>query len=88
MEIEQLAYSKVTEGEQFLTKLLHEKLSGDYEIYIQPKLNGNRPDIIVLHRKKGLFIIEIKDWKLERFHKDKKGQFFKYIYKNNKQKTI
>lgn len=88
MEIEQLAYSKVTEGEQFLTKLLHEKLSGDYEIYIQPKLNGNRPDIIVLHRKKGLFIIEIKDWKLERFHKDEKEQFFKYIYKNNKQKTI
>ena len=88
MEIEQLTYSKVTEGEQFLTKLLHEKLSGDYEIYIQPKLNGNRPDIIVLHRKKGLFIIEIKDWKLERFHKDKKGQFFKYIYKNNKQKII
>lgn len=56
MEIEQLTYSKVTEGEQFLTKLLHEKLSGDYEIYIQPKLNGNRPDIIVLHRKKAYLL--------------------------------
>lgn len=88
MEIEQLTYSKVTEGEQFLTRLLCEKLSGDYEIYIQPKLNGNRPDIIVLHREKGLFIIEIKDWKLERFHKDKKGHFFKHIYKNNQQKII
>lgn len=56
MEIEQLTYSKVTEGEQFLTRLLCEKLSGDYEIYIQPKLNGNRPDIIVLHRKKAYLL--------------------------------
>ncbi|EAK4846818.1 NERD domain-containing protein [Campylobacter coli] len=61
-----------TNGEKFLIEYLNNHLSEDFEIYIQPNLNGNRPDIVLLHENKGVFIIEVKDWKLERFEKNKK----------------
>ncbi|MBT0759799.1 UvrD-helicase domain-containing protein [Campylobacter lari] len=70
---------KSTDGEKFLIKYLNDNLPEDYEIYVQPNLNGNRPDIILFHEHKGVFIIEIKDWKLERFEKDsKKNKYYKY----------
>ena len=58
-----------TEGEAYLCKLLDEYLPRDIEIYIQPEFDGNRPDIVLLSQKYGVFIIEVKDWKLERFYK-------------------
>ena len=36
----------------------------DWEIYIQPHLNGLRPDFVLLHPKKGIAIFEVKDWDL------------------------
>lgn len=64
-----------TEGENYLCKLLDKYLPQDFEIYIQPIIKGNRPDIVLLNQKYGVFIIEVKDWKLERFYKikDDKG---------------
>lgn len=73
-----------TDGEKFLINFLVENLSDDFEIYIQPNLNGNRPDIILCHKNKGIFIIEIKDWKIERYEKDEeKDKYYKY-FKNKK----
>ncbi len=68
-----------TNGEKFLIEYLNNHLPEDFEIYIQPNLNGNRPDIVLLHENKGVFIIEVKDWKLERFEKNKKkNKYYKY----------
>lgn len=65
-----------TKGEAYLCKLLDEYLPRDIEIYIQPEFDGNRPDIVLLNQKYGVFIIEVKDWKLERFYR-KDGKFYK-----------
>ncbi|TBR81771.1 DUF2075 domain-containing protein [Campylobacter novaezeelandiae] len=79
--------NKSTDGEKFLIKYLNDNLPEDYEIYVQPNLNGNRPDIILFHEYKGVFIIEIKDWKLERFEKESgKNKYYKYI--NGKRSEI
>ncbi|WP_291950153.1 nuclease-related domain-containing DEAD/DEAH box helicase [Campylobacter sp.] len=72
-----------TDGEKYLIDYLDNNLLEDFEIYAQPNLNGNRPDIVVFHKNKGVFIIEIKDWKLERFEKDyKKNKYYKYTQGN------
>lgn len=64
-----------TQGEIRLCKILDEHLPKRFEIYIQPKIDDNRPDIVLVNQKYGVFIIEIKDWKLERYYKtkDEKG---------------
>jgi thymidine kinase len=51
-----------TEGEITLAKNLDEKLPSDWEIFIEPFLNGDRPDFALLHAEYGLWIIEVKDW--------------------------
>lgn len=36
-------------------------------IFLQPYLNGSRPDIILFNPKSGLLIIEVKDWNLKNY---------------------
>jgi hypothetical protein len=38
------------EGELCCLKILQEKLSDDFEIYFQPYINGDNPDIIILKK--------------------------------------
>jgi hypothetical protein len=38
-------------------------LPAQWEIYLQPCMNGDRPDIVILHPKVGLMIYEVKDRK-------------------------
>ena len=52
----------LTEGEIALVRQLDEHLPASWEIYVQPYLNGDRPDIVVLHPNVGLCVIEVKDW--------------------------
>ena len=54
-------------GELYLINFLLEKLDNSYEIYFQPFLNGDRPDIVILRRNTGALIIEIKDWNLKHY---------------------
>ena len=75
--IHQNGHYTLTEGEEFIFDYLNQTLPLDYEIYIQPNLQGNRPDMIVFHKEQGIFVIEVKDWKLEKYYK-KDGAFFKY----------
>ena len=70
-----------TKGEIRLCKILDEHLPKRFEIYIQPKIDDNRPDIVLLNQKYGVFIIEIKDWKLERFYKIKDNKGDEHFYK-------
>jgi hypothetical protein len=40
-------------------------LPADWEIYVQPHLNGCRPDFVLLNPKVGIGVIEVKDWTLD-----------------------
>ena len=53
---------KLTAGELDVLYFLHRQLSLDWEIYIQPHLNGLCPDFVILHPKVGIVVIEVKDW--------------------------
>ncbi len=49
-EIEQLR-TPLTEGEKKVLDIFKEKTSDEWEIYVQPHLNGSRPDFILLNPK-------------------------------------
>ena len=52
----------LTEGERIVFDFFDAHLHPEWEIYIQPHLNGLRPDFVLLHPKAGIAIFEIKDW--------------------------
>ena len=54
----------LTDGERKVIDLFHEKLPAEWEIYVQPHLNGLRPDIVLLHPGVGVAVFEVKDWDL------------------------
>lgn len=56
--------SPLTDGELALLKFLDTHLPPKWEIYNQPFLNGDRPDIVILHPEIGIMIFEVKDWNL------------------------
>lgn len=51
----------LTPGESQVLSQLDKHLSPEWEIYIQPHLNGLRPDFVVLNPKRGVAVIEVKD---------------------------
>lgn len=85
----------LTDGEINLIKYLDENLQIDiffhserklidyngWLIFVQPYLNGSRPDIIIFHPKVGVQIFEVKDWELNHynFQKDNKGKLYFYV---------
>ena len=68
-ELENIQRLKVppTEGEWTLVNYLKEHLDDTYEVFFNPYLDGDRPDIIILKEDCGAFIIEVKDWNLKNF---------------------
>ncbi len=54
-------------GEEKLLKFLSDVLDDSYEVYFQPFINGNHPDIVIVRRRFGVLLIEVKDWNLELF---------------------
>lgn len=65
-----------TEGELKLIDFLLEILNDEYEIYFQPFLNGDCPDIILMRKGGGVLIIEVKDWELASYHLDYRKRWF------------
>ncbi len=59
--------SRMTQGERRLAERLEEKLDDDYllwyDVPIGPK--QTHPDFVVLHPRRGLLILETKDWRLD-----------------------
>lgn len=59
--------SRMTAGERRLAERLEQKLDDDYlawyDVPIGPK--HVHPDFVVLHPRRGLLILEVKDWRLE-----------------------
>lgn len=72
-----------TEGEMFLLNYLTEAMDNDVEIYFQPFLNGDRPDIILIRKDSGVAVIEVKDWDLSSYYIDENN---KWHVKKNKQR--
>ena len=60
-----------TEGEFAIVNFLKKTLPDDYEIYFQPFINGDQPDIVLLNKNAGALIIEVKDWHLKHYTVDK-----------------
>ena len=52
-------------GERLLFNLFDSELDPEWEIYIQPHLNGLRPDFVLLNPRVGICVIEVKDWNLD-----------------------
>ena len=58
---------KPEEGELKLLNFLKNSLDDSYEVYFQPYLNGDWPDVILMRRDSGVMIIEVKDWNLKSY---------------------
>ena len=54
----------LTDGERAVLDLFVRKLPSGWEIYVQPHLNGIRPDFVLLNPNVGIGIFEVKDWDL------------------------
>jgi hypothetical protein len=67
--LEQIDLLKVkpTDGERKLLHFLNSTLNDTYEVYFQPYLNGDNPDIIILRENSGVMIVEVKDWDLDSY---------------------
>src|SRR5659263_57205 len=65
-----------TSGELKLIDFLLETLDDEYEIFFQPFLNGDCPDVILMRKGGGVLIIEVKDWKLDSYYLDFRKRWF------------
>ena len=69
-----------TAGEKALLNFLWSTLDDSYEVFFNPYLNGDRPDILIMRKGNGALIIEVKDWNLANFELDEKK---KWVYTPN-----
>ena len=62
-------------GELFFLQFLNDNFDDSYEVFFQPFLNGDRPDIIVMRKGYGVMIIEVKDWHLKNYNVNEKRKW-------------
>lgn len=55
----------LTLGERKVFEFFDQYLDAEWEIYIQPHLNGLRPDFVLLNPNVGIAVFEVKDWNLD-----------------------
>lgn len=77
----------LTEGERKLAEFLDKYLPPAWDIYVQPFLNGDRPDVVILNPQVGVMVYEVKDWNLRSYQWDSDNLFVrnstgKYIVDN------
>lgn len=73
----------LTEGEYTFAEYLDNYLPDEWEIYLQPYLNGDRPDVVLLHPNIGMVIYEVKDWNLNIYKSEQE-----YFYNQKRKKNI
>ena len=78
---------KPTNGELHLLKFLNNTLNNNYEVFFQPFLNGDLPDIIIMKQGAGVYIIEVKDWDLNLYNLDVENNNW-YVETSNNQKQL
>lgn len=74
-------HQDATEGELCLIQFLEKELNDEFEVYFQPMINGDNPDVVVLKKGGGVIIFEVKDWKLDSYFIDEKTNW--HLYKND-----
>lgn len=55
----------LTRGEKLVFEFFDRYVPQAWEIYVQPHLNGLRPDFVLLNPDVGIAVFEVKDWDLE-----------------------
>lgn len=53
---------KASEGERKLYNILRNKLSDNFYVWYEPRIDGRYPDFIILSPDFGLLVIEVKGW--------------------------
>lgn len=69
-----------TEGELTLLRFLDNDLDDSFEVYFNPYMNGDRPDIVIVRKRHGVLIIEVKDWDLDAYQLDERKH---WVLKDN-----
>lgn len=66
----------MTSGERRFARRLEEQLEDDYLLWYDVPIGPRKlhPDFIVLHPSRGLFILEVKDWKLDHIQRVTHGE--------------
>ncbi|HEX7866022.1 MAG TPA: 3'-5' exonuclease [Variovorax sp.] len=69
--------SRMTPGERRLAERLEQKLDDDYLLWYDVPVGPKRshPDFVVLHPRRGLLILEVKDWRLDTIRQASKGNW-------------
>ncbi len=59
--------SRMTQGERRLAERLEQKLDADYLVWYDVPVGPaqSHPDFVILHPRRGLLILEVKDWRLD-----------------------
>jgi hypothetical protein len=73
-------------GELHLLNYLINNLDDTFEVFFNPMLNGDRPDVVILRKGFGVLIIEVKDYQLNRYELDKRKNWI-VKYNNAKIKS-
>lgn len=62
---------RMTPGEHMLAERLEQKLDADYLLWYDVPAGPRRsqPDFIVLHPRRGLLMLEVRDWSLKALHR-------------------
>ncbi|MCG7354507.1 nuclease-related domain-containing DEAD/DEAH box helicase [Roseomonas mucosa] len=55
----------LTSGELAVFEMFDRTLPMEWEIYVQPHMNGLRPDFVLLNPNVGIAVFEVKDWNLD-----------------------
>lgn len=63
-ELDHLA-NPLTGGERMVVDFFNANLTSGWEMYVQPHLNGLRPDLVLLNPTVGIAVFEVKDWNLD-----------------------
>lgn len=67
---------KPTEGELCFLNFLKRTLDDSFEIFFQPHLNGDYPDIVIMKENAGVYIVEVKDWDLDHYELDERKNWY------------
>lgn len=68
---------RMTGGEKRVSERLEQKLEDDYLLWydVPVGLKQSRPDFVVFHPRRGLLVLEVKDWKAETIQHADRTQF-------------
>lgn len=64
-----------TAGELHLLNFLNKTLDDTFEVFFQPYLNGDMPDIVILKKNSGVYLIEVKDYDLNLYERGPSSWF-------------